>query len=179
VGQMRIGRMGKHQKGATAMEFAFVFPVFFMLFYGSLMYGLIFLIQLGLQHAAEDGVRAALRYPTVTYPANNTAAQNRQLQMNARVAMALSVAATQASWMNGWQPPDIRANICLAGAECLTSAAAAAYPDCNSTTRCQIVVTASYPYATKPVIPTMPGFGLLAPNTLLGRARVLLDGRAL
>ena len=176
---MSIGNSRKHQRGATAIEFAFVFPVFFMLFYGCLVYGLIFLIRLGLQHAAEDGVRAALRYPAITYPQGNTREENRQLQLQKRVDEARRVAAAQASWMNGWQAPDIKANICLADAECLTTAAAAIYPDCDSTTRCQIVVTVSYPYHTKPVIPAMPGFGLLAPDTLLGRARVLLDGRAL
>lgn len=176
---MRIGRTGKRQSGATAIEFAFVFPLCFMLFYGSLMYGLIFLMRMGLQHSAEDGVRAALRYSNVNYPSGNTAAENRQLQMQARIAWATSVAATQASWMNGWHVPDIKANICPADAECLTSAAVAAYPDCSETMRCQVVITVSYPYATHPVIPTIPGFGLFAPNTLEGRARVLFDGRAL
>ena len=178
-GHMKLARTARHQRGATAVEFALVFPVFFMLFYGCIMYGMIFLMRLGLQHAAEDAARAALRFQSVSYPLGNTDAQNRQLQLQARVAYAQSVAAYQAGWMNGWRAPDIKANVCLATAECLTSASAATYPDCSRTTRCQIVVTVSYPYAARPVIPTMPGFGLLAPTTLLGRARVLIDGRAL
>lgn len=176
---MRIGRTGKRQGGATAIEFAFVFPLFFMLFYGCLMYGLIFLMRMALQHSAEDGARAVLRYPSVTYPSGNTQAQKRQLQMQARLAAARNVAATQAQWMNGWQAPTISANICVVDVECQASANSGTYPDCSETTRCQFVITVSYPYSTHPVIPALPGFGLLAPTTLQGRARVLLDGRAL
>jgi len=177
---MRVGTTRKRQNGATAIEFAFVFPLCFMLFYGSLMYGLIFLMRMGLQHAAEDGARAALRYSKIAnYPIGNTAAQNRQLQMQARLEAAKSVARTQSGWMDGWHARDIQANICPADTECLTSGTVAPYPDCSETVRCQVVVTVSYPYAADPVIPSMPGFGLLAPTRLEGRARILFDGRAL
>lgn len=172
-------RIARYQRGATAIEYAFVFPVFFLLFYGTLTYGLIFLLRMGLQHSAEDAARAALRYQTLTYPSGISLAEKRQLQMQARIAWAKSVAAAQAGWMNGWRAPDINANVCLADTECLTTAGTATYPDCNAVTRCQIVVTVSYPYATSPVIPSLPGFGLLIPDQLYGRARVLVDGRAL
>jgi len=172
-------RTGKRQSGATAIEFALVFPLFFALFYASLTYGLIFFMRMGLQHAAEDGARAALRYPVVAYASGNSLEQKRQLQLQARVAAATSVASQQASWMNGWRPPTVRANICAADVECLTTGAPGVYPDCGETMRCQLVITVSYPYREHPVLPGLPGFGVIIPNELQGRARVLLDGRAL
>lgn len=50
------------QKGAAAIEFAFVFPVFFLVFYGIITYGIIFLAQQSITLAAAEGARAALRY---------------------------------------------------------------------------------------------------------------------
>lgn len=169
----------RREGGATAVEYALVFPVFFLLFYGILSYGLIFLLRLGLQHAAEDGVRAALRVQQITYANGSTGPQRRQAQLQARLTWAKSVAATQASWMNGWQTPTILANVCLTNVECQPSAAAIAFPDCDSDTSCQIVITVTYLYKAAPVMPPVPGLGPLIPDSLQGRARALLDGRAL
>jgi Flp pilus assembly protein TadG len=52
----------RKQKGAAAIEFAFVFPVFFLVFYGIITYGIIFLAQQSITLAAAEGARAALRY---------------------------------------------------------------------------------------------------------------------
>lgn len=172
------GFRGKHG-GTTAVEFALVLPVFFMLFYGILTYGLIFLLRLGLQHSAEDAARAALRHQVVVYPASSTRAQERQLQLQQRVAWARAVAAQQASWMNGWAVPEVRTNVCLSSVDCTPTAALGTYPDCNESTSCQIVVSLHYDYATHPVIPTVPGMGVLAPSRLEGRSRALIEGRAL
>jgi Flp pilus assembly protein TadG len=176
---MRSAKTAKRQGGATAIEFAFVFPLLFLFFYGSLTYGLIFLMRLGLQNSAEAGVRAALRTQIITYANGSTSAQKRQQQMLARVNAGIAVAQAQASWMNTWRAPTVTANICVADAECLTTAGTAVYPDCNASTRCQVVVMVTYPYAVAPAIPGIAGFGLLTPNTIQGRARVLFDGRAL
>lgn len=169
----------QRQAGATAVEFGLVLPIFLLLFYGILSYGLIFLMRLGLQHAAEDGVRAGLHQQVVAHPLNSTAAQKRALQLQARVAWAKSVAAQQASWMNGWATPVVKANVCLNNVECVPTSAAAVYPDCSPTTSCQIVISLHYNYGAHPVIPKLPGFGLVLPSYLEGRGRALVDGRAL
>jgi len=52
------------QRGVAAIEFALIFPVFFLLLYGIIAYVLIFLAQQSLTLAAEEGARAALRYTT-------------------------------------------------------------------------------------------------------------------
>lgn len=193
----RISRGGGRgrQEGATALEFALVLPVFFLLFYGMLTYGLIFLMRLGLQHAAEDGARAALRYPGTVCEAGMPcdAEDRRRFQFNQRLLAGYNRAMSQASWMDNrgdLQPLQVRARICPVGLPCLDDDAdtvSCAEPDCetgtppacSATTSCQIVVTVTYDYATAPFIPRVLGFGLVTPAALSGQARVLLDGRAL
>ncbi len=203
VRKMKRGLGAGGQKGATAVEFAFVFPVFFLLFYGLLMYGLIFLMRLGLQHAAEDGARAALRYPAtscaVALGRVCTATEKVQYQFNARLGAAYQVAAFQARWMDfqAGSPLTVTTRICQVGQDCAAAGTAlsCAEPGCDASmdvvtgtapicgadaaTSCQIMITVSYDYARVPFIPALPGFGLLAPNRLTGQARMLLDGRAL
>ncbi len=187
------------QRGATAVEFALVFPVFFLLFYGLLTYGLIFLMRMGLQHAAEDGARAALHYPVGSCDTAMgricDAAEQKQYQFNARLSAAYATALRQASWMDfrpDQQPLQVTSRICLVGQDCVGAALVLSCngPDCASATlppacgsdflnSCQIMVTVSYDYANAPFIPTLPGMGLLTPANLTGQARLLLDGRAL
>ncbi|KAF1046396.1 TadE/TadG family type IV pilus assembly protein [Xylophilus sp.] len=52
----------RQQAGAAAVEFALLFPAFFLLFYGIITYGLIFTAQQTLTLAAAEGARAAVRY---------------------------------------------------------------------------------------------------------------------
>ena len=50
------------QKGAAAIEFAIIFPIFFIIFYAVVTYGLIFAAQQTITLAAAEGARAAVRY---------------------------------------------------------------------------------------------------------------------
>ncbi|QRR09953.1 pilus assembly protein [Burkholderia sp. MS455] len=52
----------RHQRGATAVEFAIVFPLFFMIFYAIVSFGMIFVIQQSLTFAVSEGARAGLNY---------------------------------------------------------------------------------------------------------------------
>ena len=54
------------QKGAAAIEFAIIFPIFFIIFYAVVTYGLIFAAQQTLTLAAAEGARAAVRYPAIS-----------------------------------------------------------------------------------------------------------------
>lgn len=163
-----LGRY-KRQTGAKAIEYAIVFPVFFAIFYAILMYGFIFLARMSLQHAAEDGARAALNFPGSMPEATP--------ELAVRQAHAIAVATQQAGWMGS---PAVNVSICAIGTSCSDNTIdenctqTAAY-----TTRCQILVTVTYSYRDNPIIPPLPGFGLLVPASLQGSARVLLDGRAL
>lgn len=79
---MVLASRRSRQKGVTAIEFAILFPVFFMILYGIVMYGMMFVAQQSLTLAAEEGARAALVYQ----PGNTTAAA--ALQARALVAQA-------------------------------------------------------------------------------------------
>ncbi len=181
-------KSGKNQRGATAVEFAFVFTIFLLLFYGILTYGLIFTMRLSLQHAAEEGARAALRYPTL--PAGTSSSQ--ALQITLRKTEAERIAATQTAWMDNWgDGVVINARICLLNPddEDADPAAVPATVNCETAAEvgdcadklCQVIVTTSYPYGASPVFPTLPGLGLIIPPTMVlkGNARVILEGRAL
>jgi len=52
----------RHQEGSAAIEFALVFPLFFLIFYGIITYGLIMVAQQSVTLAAAEGARAALRH---------------------------------------------------------------------------------------------------------------------
>lgn len=185
------------QRGATAMEFALVLPVFFLLFYGILTYGLIFLMRLGLQHAAEDGARAALRYPGTDCTVESPCDPDERLRaaFNARLLAAYTQARQQSQWMDGradLNPLRISSRICPIGVACGVADAgvlACEGPDCDTgvpppcgvsqAAACQVVVTVIYDYDAAPFIPRVLGFGLVTPAQLTGQARLLLDGRAL
>jgi Flp pilus assembly protein TadG len=191
----------RRQGGATALEFAFVLPIMFLLFYGALTYGLIFLMRMSLQHAAEDGARAALRWPEQSCEDALgrlcTAQEQTQHQYAARLLAAYTVTLDQTQWMNLRVGPSalaITSRICRVGLDCagdvggetVVSCAApdcapGAPPDCGSdfTSSCQVVVTVTYDYAGSPLVPPALGLGLVTPAVLGAQARLLLDGRAL
>lgn len=63
-----------HQTGVSAIEFALVFPVFFMILYAIISYGLIMVAQQSISLAAAEGARASVRY-AATEAVRNTHAQ--------------------------------------------------------------------------------------------------------
>ncbi len=48
------------QSGAVAVEFAFVFPLLFMLVYGTIVYSYVFVVQSSLNFAAEQAAQSAV-----------------------------------------------------------------------------------------------------------------------
>jgi len=48
------------QRGAAAVEFAFVFPVLFLLIYGVIVYSYIFMLQESINYAAQQAAEAAV-----------------------------------------------------------------------------------------------------------------------
>lgn len=191
----------RRQHGATAIEFAFVLPIMFVLFYGALTYGLIFLMRMSLQHAAEDGARSALSYPVLSCADalghGCSASEEEQHQYVARLTAARNTALTQARWMrpaSGASPLAVTAYICPAGIDCADPANAGTTLSCASddcvpgapptcgidfASSCQIVVNVTYDYAARPFVPQALGFGLITPDRLGAQARLLLEGRML
>jgi len=56
---MRPGRIWRDVRGTSAVEFAIIAPVFFMLLFGIIDGGRLMWTQVGLQHAAEMAARCA------------------------------------------------------------------------------------------------------------------------
>lgn len=147
---------GHRQRGVYAIEFAMVFLIFFTFLYAIICYGLLFAFRMGLQNAAEDGARAALRY---------------QASYSLRSIHARDVAAQSIQWLPGAVNRAIDATVCgVVGNNC-------AAPVCGPTwdARCQMVVTVT---ATnmRSMLPPLPNFAI--PDQIVGKASMLLDGRA-
>jgi hypothetical protein len=141
---------GANQRGSTAVEFALVFPLFFVIFYAIVTYSLIFVAQQSLTLAAEEGARAGLRFqPTASTPAASLTLR----------AQAACLAATQlANWL-------------ASGTPCTASAAPCGY---DPTMDC-LQVQLSYNYLGNPLLPTLPLMSLGLPNTLSAQAVVQLN----
>lgn len=165
--EIRLNRIAVRgsQSGAYAVEYALLFPVFFVLIYGALSLIIVMFMRLDLQYAAEEGARAALRYQPLTA---------------SRLQSAVTEATQRTAWMPG--PRTVVADFCASGATCQpTSTPSAPSPNCGDTlaAACRVIVVASYNYAAYPVIPSLPGFGLILPTVLSANATVLIDAKTL
>jgi len=158
-----------------AIEYALVFLIFFALIYTIICYAIVFTFRFGLQNAAEDGARAALRVRAV----------ETDLQLAQRMQIAEAIAQSRVS---GWLPvpPVIQAcvrkvdesdcpvsgSVVPAAEEC----GAGATPAAGWTSRCQIIVRVTASNFNS-ILPPFPGFAL--PDALTGQASMLLDRRTL
>ena len=156
-------RSHRRQRGVYAIEYAMAFLLFFGLIYSIICYSIVFTFRFGLQNAAEDGARAALRHQ------NSLAARQLKAQ---QVAQDRSL---------GWKPTAAVLTIPLpevchtASGNCLQPAGTL---PCGTSwaQRCQVSVTVRLGELHQ-VLPPFPAFAL--PNELVGKASVLLDGSAL
>ncbi|KAF3999543.1 TadE/TadG family type IV pilus assembly protein [Glaciimonas immobilis] len=145
----------KKQRGVAAIEFALVFPIFFVLLYGIITYSLIFVAQQALTLAAEEGARAALRYAAT--PA-------------ARGSNACIVAKQSVSWLG-------TGNVACTTAITPPCSSASAAPCSPAGSTYPIKVTVSYPYAAQPLVPLLLGslMNVAVPSTLGSSATVQID----
>ncbi|WP_076594138.1 TadE family protein [Herminiimonas arsenitoxidans] len=148
----------KKQRGAAAIEFAAVFPIFFMIFYAIITYGMIFVAQQSITLAAAEGARAALRVGSATNPAEIDA--NRE--ENARRA------ATGTGSVAYWLMPRLAFAPSLA--PCGYNSPA------NSSIRCYSV-TVTYPYKQYPLVPLLLGplMNVVIPTQLSSTAIIQID----
>ena len=70
---MRLRPIWRDEGGATALEFALLAPVFFMLVFAVVALGMLFWTQVGLQHGVEMAARCA-SVNTVLCPNGNASA---------------------------------------------------------------------------------------------------------
>jgi len=160
------------QRGIYALEWAIIFPVFFVLLYGVICYGLTFLVRESMQHAVEEGARAALRYaPTWV---------DRETNVRETVAKALE-----------WLPASIRPSagnvkftVCrvstLEDKSCTQDTILNGGLACDIRTPCLVLVSYTITdYRNHAIAPSIPGLGLVLPAALQASASLLVDRRML
>ncbi|RQR37478.1 pilus assembly protein [Burkholderia sp. Bp8994] len=118
----RACRWRHHQRGATAVEFAIVFPLFFMIFYAIVSFGMVFVIQQSLTFAVSEGARAGLNYaPSLGSDQNHCTSLPNSLT---RTQNACNTALGALGWLNGNPQPvsvTVKTNTCSAGSSSLTN----------------------------------------------------------
>jgi Flp pilus assembly protein TadG len=113
------------QDGVAAVEFAIVAMVFLLFLYGIITYGFIFGLDQSLNHAAEEGARAAI---------------SKSTEADA-ITYAHDTAFSRLSWLgSNIHSGDVVASV----AGCANDAAV----------RC-LTLTITYPWATRPVVPKL------------------------
>ncbi len=157
------GRRPGRERGVYALEWAIIFPVFFMLLYSIVSYGLAFLVRESMQFAAEDGARAALRY---------------QPSPNTRLVTAQKVVVQRLGWLPASLAPtesSVNVRVCRVGN--LDYCPADLTCGVAVTERCMVRLDFSIPYGTSPLAPGLRMFGmdLLNPATLSASASILVD----
>ncbi|WKL13572.1 pilus assembly protein [Comamonas testosteroni] len=167
----------KQQQGAAAIEFAIVFPIFFLIFYAIITYGLIFAAQQTLTLAAAEGARAAVRYPS----APSGSAMTKPAQLQARLAAACATAALSTDWLSR-MGTGLGSAGCSAGVSnaaglhatpglCGTGSASFTASNDASLVNC-VTMQVNYNYASAPLIPRLLGsvLSLPTPSLLRGQA---------
>jgi Flp pilus assembly protein TadG len=138
------------QRGSMALEFAIVFPLFFLIFYAIVTYSVVLVAKQSLTLAAAEGARAALRY--------QPGATSSDTALALRATAACAAATPLVSWLAITKP-------------CTTTIANCSY---DATMKC-VSVALNYNYASKPVVPALPLIGLPVPATLSASATVQLN----
>lgn len=146
----------RDQRGVYAVEFALVFVLFFSVLYGIIGYGMLLTFRMGLQNAAEDGARAALRYQS-TSPG--------------RAAVAIQIAEQRSRWMPSVEPPTALCSV--AGAEASVCDSITCTTNANWDQRCRIIVTVK---ARGMELLLPPMLSVVFPSEIAGQASMLLDG---
>lgn len=146
----RHGRLSATQRGVAAIEFAFVFPLFFVVLYAIIAYCLILCANMAMTSATQEGARAALASAGTTSPATEYAARATN-------------ACSRASTLMAWLPLAAKSAACTQS-QCGPSNAMVC-----------ITVSMSYDYKSNPIVPNLPLLGFVTPPTLSASATVQLD----
>ncbi|MDF3836999.1 pilus assembly protein [Cupriavidus basilensis] len=137
--------------GAAALEFAIILPVLLTVVIGIVYFGIVLALQQVLTLAAEEGARAALRYPSGA--SANTAAATQALRVSAASSTALAMLPTSIS--------------SLIPAGNVAQVISCANPGGSVCVKVTLSLTSSS------ILPVVPGVPL--PTTLTGSATVQLS----
>jgi Flp pilus assembly protein TadG len=90
-------KIWRDERGATALEFAILAPVFFLIIFGIIALGLLFWTQVGLQHGAEMAARCA--------SINTTLCPNGNAVTNYAMQQALGLSLPASTFTYSTPPP--------------------------------------------------------------------------
>ncbi|WP_120971801.1 TadE/TadG family type IV pilus assembly protein [Comamonas sp. lk] len=154
----------KREQGAAAIEFAVLFPIFFLIFYAIVTYGLIFAAQQTVTLAAAEGARAAVRYQ---------AGKDQDARKVARIAAACDMSNQVLAWMRktGTGQATPASGVCATGITKTEISTVTAQCSALSGVTC-IKVLVTYDYDQAPLIPKLLGplLSLPTPKALQGQA---------
>jgi Flp pilus assembly protein TadG len=139
----------RRERGNSAVEFALLFPLFFLIFYAIVTYSLIFVAQQSLTLAAEEGARSVLKYQQADTDAD---------ALTKRVNTACPTATSMTNWLAG-------------SADCAATPNACTY---DKTMTC-VTVTLTYHYAARPLVPSLPVLAKMLPTQLTSTAMIQLN----
>ena len=150
----------KKQQGAAAIEFAIIFPIFFLIFYAIITYGLIFAAQQTVTLAAAEGARAAVRYQ---------AGKDQDAKTAARIGAACDMSNKVLVWLN--KAGAGTAGVCATGITKTEVTTDPALCSALSGVTC-VKVLVTYDYERAPLIPRLfgPLMSLPTPKALQGQA---------
>ncbi|MFV9474295.1 TadE/TadG family type IV pilus assembly protein [Advenella sp. RU8] len=156
----------QRQKGVYAVEFAFVFIIFFLVLYGMITYGLIFAAQQSLNFAAETGARAGLQWQ----------AGESAVTLSARANRAMVAAKDHVDWVDRMAGGNkLKIAVCSGDPESPLASQNLAEGDklCQLDDPDKLEIVIHYPYQDSPMIP------YLGPSSIMSVAvPAVLEGRA-
>lgn len=158
---LRSTTIPQRQAGAVAIEFVFIFPVFFIICYAIVVYGLAFLVKQNFTYASEEVLRSAIACEGCETPLD------WQTELSAQ-ATALAMIDSPTSLIS-IRPDNLSVEICCADGA-LSTCEGGATVIANGVI-CDVTFTAD------PLLDgvTFPGFGKLPdlPEKISGRASLL------
>ena len=149
-------RRGRGQGGAALLEFALVAPLLFLFLYAIVAYGMVLAVKHAVTQAAADAARAAVPV-TQDLPAESGPS-----------GTALAQANVDLNWLGG-------TNACSQPGFSCTTSVLSPCPGSGSSTNC-LQVTVRYDYVDHPIVPSLPGLGLILPDSLQSSTTTLLAG---
>lgn len=148
-------RRGQQQRGAVAVEFAFIFPLLFLLMYGIVVYSYVFVLNSAIQFAAHEAAESVVR----VVPSAPETVKASRARSTARSALDWLPNA-QLERVTGDAGQRVQVDFCpqLASAACPVCAEGAT--DCGA-----VVVTLRFQLRTPPLFPriTLPLVGAIPP----------------
>ncbi|WP_348672485.1 TadE/TadG family type IV pilus assembly protein [uncultured Abyssibacter sp.] len=153
----QVGSLRRRQRGATALEFAFVFPLLFLFMYGILVYAYIFLLTESLTFVAQEAAESAVAVD----PLNN---ENYEAQVQQRAQQT-------ASSLLEWLPGDQRELVVGSNGELVDVALVPQGGQRFVRVRLEFVISDLFPSITLPLVGQAPPM----PEVLRAEASALVD----